>query len=134
MSNEDSGKAEELENDKKGISIPNWVYGAIVGGALGYYFLAPSPEEQAEECISNHAVTLAQQYTNDKVSSEVMGYSDTKILSSPKNSGYHLLDFNVRLLMSANSGNYSQQENIPVKGFKCFYDNSKFDEWKKNNN
>jgi hypothetical protein len=109
----------------------------IIGGLwvlISLDGIEPSPEAQAEECINSHAVTLAQQYTDEDYSSEVMGYSDTKILRSPKKSGYHLLDFNVRLLIKAESGGYSQQENISVKGFKCFHDNTKYEDWKLNKN
>jgi len=131
-----SDSKEGLDTDyNSGIKISKWIYVAIViGGVLSYYLFTPSTDEVVEKCISNYAATLAKGNTNDKISSEVMGYNDIVILTPPENPGYYILDFNVRLLIKANTGNHSKQESIPIKGFKCFYDSSKYKKWKQGNN
>jgi len=123
--------SEDLNSEVSVGNIPAWVYCAAIGGVIGYFLFSPSQESLAEECISKYSEGLAEKYTNDSITSEVMGYSDIEILNSPKESGYYLLDFNVRLSIGAKTGGYSTQENIPVKGFKCFHDSSKYTEWKK---
>lgn len=121
---------ETVDPEKSAFKIPKWVYGAVIGGVIGYLLFSPSQESQVEECVGNYSEVLANKYTNDSITSEVMGYTDIEVLNSPKGSGYYLLDFNVRLSIGAKSGGYSKQEDIPVKGFKCFHDNSKYKEWK----
>ena len=127
--------SETVDSKSSEHNTPKWVYGATaIGCVIGYLLFSPSQESQVDDCISTYSDGLAKKYTNDSISSEVMGYSDIQILKSPEDSGYYLVDFNVRLSMGAKTGSYTTQENIPVTGFKCFHDNSKFKEWKNKQN
>lgn len=133
MSSESKEGIETSNNS--GINISKWAYAAIIiGGIVAYYLSVPGKEETIEKCISNYAADIAKKNANLKISSEVLGHSDIVILTSPENSGYYVLDFNVRLLIKSNMEKHSKQENIPVKGFKCFYDRSKYIKWKQENN
>jgi len=127
---------EGLEEDhNSGNKISKWVYVAIVmAGILSYYLFTPSTDEVIEKCIHNYAESLAKRNTNDSVTSEVIGSNGIVISPPPENSGYYILSFNVRLLIKENFSINSKQQNIPVKGFKCFYDSSKYNEWKQRNN
>jgi len=133
VSSESEGKV--IDSEKKrwtgGLAV---ISGGVIVGTIVYFLIFLNKEQRIENCISNYSVEVSDIYTNEYISSEVMGYSDIKILNSPRDSGYYLLDFNIRLLVKTKNSNDTQQKKMAVEGIKCFYDTEKLEEAKKRKN